>query len=103
MNSSFPSDNLHHATNREYESHRIIPSSRLPGVTFRIVKMSFGRRVELTRRVRDLGQKIEFLEAGQDLKERIEATVLAGEIDRLYLAWGLRSIGSHAGRRARDA
>jgi hypothetical protein len=90
MNSSFPLDKSELA--HSYESHRTISSGSVPGVTFTIVKMSFGRRIELGRRVRDLGQKIEFLEAGEDLKERIEATVLAGEIDRLYLEWGLREI-----------
>ncbi|MGH9667009.1 MAG: hypothetical protein ACRD9L_21500, partial [Bryobacteraceae bacterium] len=88
---SFPSDKTDLAV-CSYESHRTISSSSLPGVAFTIVKMSFGRRIELGRRVRDLGQKIEFLEAGEDLMERIEATVLAGEIDRLYLQWGLRDL-----------
>ena len=90
-NSSFPLDRTEPA-GRSYESYRTIESSGLPGVRFTIAKMSFGRRIELGRRVRDLGQKIEFLEAGEDLKERIEATVLGGEIDRLYLEWGLRDI-----------
>ena len=54
--------------------------------------MSFGRRVELTRRIRDLGKRIEFLEAGDDLKEKLEAAVLSHEIEKLYLEWGLRAV-----------
>lgn len=91
MNSSFPLDNAGVPVHC-YESHRTIASSCLPGVRFTITRMSFGRRIELGRRVRDLGQKIEFLDAGEDLRERIEANVLAGEIDRLYLEWGLRDV-----------
>ncbi|MEO7142214.1 MAG: hypothetical protein ABI165_01785 [Bryobacteraceae bacterium] len=75
-----------------YESARTVSSVTTPGVTFTIARMSFGRRVELTRQVRELGQKIDFLQAGSDLKERMEATVLAGEIDRLYLEWGLMEV-----------
>jgi hypothetical protein len=54
--------------------------------------MSFGRRVELMRRVRELARKIEFLEAGNAPGERMDAALLQAEIDRLYLTWGLRGI-----------
>ena len=35
---------------------------------------------------------MEFLEAGKDAREKLEATVLAAEIDRAYLEWGLVAI-----------
>lgn len=73
----------------EYESVARFTSERIAGARFTIVKMSFGRRMELTRRIREIGQRIEFLEAGSELREKIEATVLGAEIDRLYLEWGL--------------
>jgi len=51
--------------------------------------MSFGRRTELLRRIRELTKKMEFLDAGQDLGDRAEAALLGREADRTYLEWGL--------------
>ena len=64
-------------------------SEEVPGVRYRIARMSFTRRLELVRRVRDFAQRIEFLEAGQD---RFESSLLGTEIDRLYLEWGLQGV-----------
>ena len=50
------------------------------------------RRIELARRIREIGRKIEFLEAGQDAREKLEAAFLAAEIDRVYLEWGLAEV-----------
>jgi len=50
------------------------------------------RRIELARKIREIGRKVEFLEAGQDPREKLEAMVLAAEIDRAYLEWGLEEI-----------
>lgn len=76
----------------EYASTKTCQSETVPGVTFTIYRMSFGRRIELTKRVRELGQRIEFLEAGSDMQDKIEAALLAQQVDRLYLDWGLRQI-----------
>jgi hypothetical protein len=62
------------------------------GVKYTIARMSFGRRLELTRRIRELARKAEYLEAGSDPREKLEAAVLASEIDRVYLDWGLLRI-----------
>lgn len=59
------------------------------GVRFGIARVSFGRRIELARRIREIGRKVEYLEAGNDAKEKLEAAVLAAEVDRAYLEWGL--------------
>jgi hypothetical protein len=67
-------------------------SKTLPGVSFAINRISFGRRMELTRRVREISQKAEFLQAGTDLKDKIEANILAQEIEAMYLRWGLIGI-----------
>jgi hypothetical protein len=75
-----------------YESILVIDSSSAAGVRYRIARMSFGRRVELTRRVRELGRKVEFLDAGNGVKEKMEAAVLTAEIERLYLEWGLERV-----------
>lgn len=76
----------------EYESVVRVESKCRTGVTLRVARMSLGRRLELTRRVRELAQKHEFLEAGDSLRDKIDARVLAGEIDGIYLTWGLDGI-----------
>jgi hypothetical protein len=75
-----------------WESSSVVPSEAHPGVEFVIFRMSFGRRLELMRRVRDLAARLEFFNAGRDAKNDMEASLLAGEIDRLYLLWGLQEI-----------
>ena len=64
----------------------------MAGVEFVIVRMTFGRRLELMKRVRDLAVRIEYCEAARDEKNRMEASLLGAEMDRLYLAWGLEEI-----------
>src|SRR5665213_202354 len=76
----------------QYESVISIESKAVRGVRFAIHRMSFGRRMELSRRVRELSRKAEFLEAGTEMHEKIEASILAQEIDAMYLHWGLLSI-----------
>jgi hypothetical protein len=61
-------------------------------VRYTIARVSFGRRIELARRIREIGRKMEYLEAASDVREKLEATVLAAEIDRAYLEWGLMSV-----------
>jgi hypothetical protein len=76
----------------DYTSYEVIPSSVEPEVTYTVARMSFGRRVDLTRRIRELGSRKEFLEAGDTVDEKMEAALLASEIDRLYLLWGLKEV-----------
>ena len=47
----------------DYASEAVVESRVVPGVTFTIAKMSFARRVELVRRVRELARRTEFLAA----------------------------------------
>jgi hypothetical protein len=54
--------------------------------------MTFGRRIELMRLVRDLATRLEFFEAGKDAGNKMEASLLGAEIDRLYVEWGLESV-----------
>ena len=75
-----------------YESVRTIESKVAPGVQFTVAKMSYGRRVELMRRIRELARRMEFLEAGQTTGEKMEASLLDAEISRLYVMWGLQSV-----------
>jgi hypothetical protein len=58
-------------------------------VRYEIRRVSFGGRIELARKIREIGRKAEYLEAGSDARDKLEATVLGAEIDRAYLEWGL--------------
>jgi hypothetical protein len=75
-----------------YESVAVVESQVTSGVKFTVAKMSFGRRAELMRQVRELARKMEFLEAGQDPGQKMDAALLRVELDRLYVKWGLRAI-----------
>lgn len=72
-----------------YESTATFDAKSFPGVRFTVVRMSFGRRTELFRRIREIAGKAPFLEASGDFGERLEASLLSQEIDNLYLRWGL--------------
>ena len=76
----------------KYESVIWIESKTARGVRFAIRRVSFGRRMELSRRVRELSRKAEFLDAGTEIHEKIEASILAQEIDAMYLHWGFLSV-----------
>jgi hypothetical protein len=67
-------------------------SQKYERVRYRIVRMSVGRRIELARRIRDIARKLEFLEAASDVRDKLDAAVLQGEIDRAYLEWGLEAV-----------
>jgi len=75
-----------------YESVVMVRSKAMPEVTFVINRISFGRRMELSRRAREISRKAEFLEAGSKLEEKIEGSILAQEVEAMYLTWGLVSI-----------
>jgi hypothetical protein len=75
-----------------WDSRRIIASEAMPGVELVVTRMTFGRRLELMKRVRDLAVRIEYFEAGRDEKNRMEASLLGAQMDRLYLAWGLEEV-----------
>jgi hypothetical protein len=75
-----------------WESRVWFDAEAMEGVRYEIVRVSFGRRIELARRIREIGRKMEYLEAGSDAREKLEATVLAAEIDRAYLEWGLVAV-----------
>jgi len=45
--------------------------------------------MELMRQVRELARRVEFLEAGQQPGDKMDAALLRAEVDQLYLLWGL--------------
>ncbi|MCS6954152.1 MAG: hypothetical protein RMK57_16230 [Bryobacterales bacterium] len=51
--------------------------------------MSFERRIELARRIRELTRQAEYLEAGKAPEEKIGAALLAAEAERVYFQWGV--------------
>jgi len=75
-----------------YESIAEISSELAPGVTYAVAKMSYGRRVELMRQIRELARRKEFLEASGDSADKIDAALLEAEINRLYVIWGLQAV-----------
>lgn len=75
-----------------YESLEVIESQSAQGVTFTVAKMSYGRRVELMRKIRELSRKLEFHDAGSEPGDKMDGALLEAEINRLYLTWGLRAV-----------
>src|SRR5664279_4735565 len=74
-------------TQASYISETVIESRTVPGVSFTIAKISFARRVELMRRIRDLSRRTEYLAASQDAADKFDAALLQADIDRLYVTW----------------
>jgi hypothetical protein len=75
-----------------HESGAWFESETLPGVRFRIRKVSLSRRIGLATRIREVARRLEFLEAAPGAMEQVEAAVLRGEMDRVYLDWALEEI-----------
>ena len=76
----------------QYESTRTLSSKTSEGVRFTIARMTFGRRIDLMRRVRHLSAQYEFDRAGGRIEDKLQASLTAAAIDELYLRWGLISI-----------
>ncbi len=75
-----------------YESEMVVESRTHPGVRFRIARMSYGSRLDLMRRVRELARRGEFLEAGQDAGDKMDAALLQAEIEQLFVTWGVKAV-----------
>ena len=75
-----------------YESVVRKDSAQYPGVSYGVRRMSYARRSELLREVREVGRKAEFLEAGENTGDRIDASLAGSAIDAVYLHWGLQEV-----------
>lgn len=75
-----------------FESTRVVESRLAPGVKYTIAAMTFGRRVELMTRIREMTGRMEFLTASGEAGDKMDAGLLRAEVDRIYLAWGLKAI-----------
>lgn len=62
------------------------------GVSFRVARMSFGRRAELLERVRELSNGHEFHAAGESIVDKAQAAAQSMAVDRVYWQWGLLAI-----------
>lgn len=80
------------ATDQNYESVIWFNAEARAGVRYAVARISFGRRIELARQIREVARKAEFLEAGKDAREKLEAAVIGAEVDRVYLETGLVGI-----------
>jgi hypothetical protein len=63
-------------------------SRAVPGVQYTVRRVSLAQRIELTRSVRELCLKHEFLQAG-DGADQLESALADLLIRKLYLEWGL--------------
>ena len=48
--------------------------------------------MELMRRIREMAGRAEFLASGQGVEDKMDGALLQAEIERLYVAWGLKSV-----------
>lgn len=76
----------------EYRSSFQVASQRAPDVTYTIRRVSFGRRLELLKKIRGLSGKLEFLRAGMNTPEKMEAAEIEREVEAIYIQWGLEAV-----------
>jgi hypothetical protein len=76
-----------------YQGTTRVESKLIPGVYFLVQKMSFGRRIEITRQIRELAARVEFLRAGESPKDKLDASLLTAELEKAYVLWGLAEVG----------
>jgi hypothetical protein len=89
---SSTSHSLRSEAEHSYDSALWFDAESAVGVRYAIARLTFGRRLELARRIREIGRKAEFLAAGADTREKLEAAVVGAEVDRAYLEWGLLAV-----------
>lgn len=75
-----------------YSSTNWVESQAMPGVRFQLLRLSFGRRVGLTRSIRQLWQRLEYHEAGKTISDELSRAVVSAELDAEYLRWALVAI-----------
>ncbi len=72
-----------------WSSEEWIESRTFRGVSFRIARISFLRRIELLKQLRGLFAELECRTAGESEMDRVEASRVGMEVQRAYLDWGL--------------
>ncbi len=76
----------------DYNSFFETASEVMPGVSYRIRRISFSRRLALSQQLRDLSRELEFRSASEDVKEQLDASVLTLRMEELYLRQGLVAV-----------
>ena len=74
-----------------YSSLLRLESKTMPGVNYAIRCVSLSQRIQLTKKVRELAIRYEFLQAG-NTPDQLEASLADLLVRRLYLEWGLADI-----------
>jgi hypothetical protein len=74
-----------------YDTAVAVSSALSPGVIYIIEKMSFVRRLDLMKSIRNLAIQLEF-EMAAEKSDTMTVSVLTAQIDCLYLRWGLREV-----------
>jgi hypothetical protein len=80
----------------KYDSLAVIESRTVPGVTFSVVRMSYRRRVDLMRKIRELARRHEFLSASEQVGDKMDGALIEAEIHDVYFKWGLESVSGLA-------
>ena len=70
---------------QHYESVVWRDAESVTGVRYAIARISFGRRIELARRIHEIACRAEFLGAGTDARQKLEAAVINAQADQVYL------------------
>jgi hypothetical protein len=89
---SYTSLSLRSEAEYTFDSALWFDAESAAGVRYAIARLTFGRRLDLARRIREIGRRAEFLAAGTDAREKLEAAVVGAEVDRAYLEWGLLAV-----------
>ena len=66
-------------------------SRTVTGVRFAIRQISLGQRIELTKNVRELALRYEFLKTGEPA-DQLEASLSDLLVRKLYIEWGLAAL-----------
>ena len=75
----------------DYTSRTWHESRAISGVRFALKRISLGERLELTRRVREISAKDEFLRSGNE-QERMDAQLSELAAQSLIVRWGLLEV-----------
>ncbi|HMF74213.1 MAG TPA: hypothetical protein VK604_00985 [Bryobacteraceae bacterium] len=77
--------------NLSYSSLSWRESETMPPVRFAVRRISLAHRLELTKQVRELTLRYEFLNAGET-SDQLEAALSDLLVRKLYIEWGLAEI-----------
>ncbi|HEX4231185.1 MAG TPA: hypothetical protein VHZ07_21090 [Bryobacteraceae bacterium] len=75
----------------DYSSVRWYESSTIPGVSFAIRRISLQQRMDLTKRIRELSLRDEFLKAGTPT-EQLNAAENELAVRKALIGWGLSNV-----------